>query len=128
MRACHPANRLPRRQARPSRVDLPPVLSYYDFKSCAQGSAAMSQQNLPLADQLQRADHRICSMILNSDVEWIDVAIQIEQMRDLCLAQAPDKEDLFEAVYVSRFRRLWDQWHDDRPGQPGNHHEAQPSW
>src|SRR5690242_10822973 len=88
----------------------------------------MPENDLPLAEQLKRADHRICTLILNSDLQWIDVAIQIEQMRDLCLAQAPDKGDLFEALYVSRFRRLWDQWHDDHPGQLGNHAGQRPSW
>jgi hypothetical protein len=34
-------------------------------------------------------------------------------MRELCRAEAPEKAELFEAIYASRFERLWEQW---RPG------------
>ena len=68
------------------------------------------QETLPLADWLKRESHRVCSLILNSDLEWIDIAIQIGQMRDRCEAEAPEKMELFEAIYVARFNRLWDQW------------------
>ena len=70
----------------------------------------MTQQNLSLADRLKRNSHRICALILNSDLEWIDISIQINQMRQVCEQEAPEKVELFEALYVSRFRRLWDQW------------------
>jgi hypothetical protein len=67
---------------------------------------------LPLADWLKRESHRVCSLILNSDLEWIDIAIQIGQMRERCATEAPEKLDLFEAVYVGRFNRLWEQWRE----------------
>src|SRR5690348_2555835 len=70
----------------------------------------MTRDNIALAERLQRASHRICSMILNSDLEWIDIAIEINRMRELCEMEAPEKLDLFEAVYVGRFTRLWQQW------------------
>ena len=70
----------------------------------------MTQQNLSLADRLKRNSHRICALILNSDLEWIDISIHINQMRQVCEQEAPEKVELFEALYVSRFRRLWDQW------------------
>lgn len=63
-----------------------------------------------LAEQLKRDSHRICSLILNSELEWIDIAIEINRMRELCAAEAPDKLELFEVIYVSRFVRLWEQW------------------
>lgn len=77
----------------------------------------MTRDNIALADRLQRASHRICSMILNSDLEWIDIAIEINRMRELCELEAPEKLDLFEAVYVGRFTRLWEQWR--LPGEVG---------
>jgi hypothetical protein len=64
----------------------------------------------PLAERLKRESHRICAMILNSDVERIDVLLQINQMREMCLAEAPEKAELFDAIYTSRFDRLWGQW------------------
>lgn len=65
---------------------------------------------LPLAERLRRESHRISALILNSDLPWVDIAIQIEAMRDMCAAEAPEKAELFDAIYVSRFERLREQW------------------
>ena len=67
-------------------------------------------ENSTLAERFKRDSHRICSLILNSDWEWIDIAIEVERMREVCETEAPEKLELFEAIYVSRFNRLWDQW------------------
>jgi hypothetical protein len=69
-----------------------------------------STQGPTLADQLQlEADH-IYNLIMHSDLEWIDIQIRINAMRELCREQAPDKVRLFDHLYGSRFQRLWDQW------------------
>ena len=65
------------------------------------------------AKLLARTSDRICSRILHEDLEWVDIAIEIENMRDLVCRQAPDKLDLFERLYEARFRRIWEQWHSD---------------
>lgn len=70
----------------------------------------MHENRIPLAERLRRESHRICALILNSELEWIDIAIQINQMREMCESEAPEKAELFEALYVGRFNRLWDQW------------------
>jgi hypothetical protein len=51
-------------------------------------------------------------LIMNTDLPWIDVAIQIEQLRGLALRLWPDKAWLFDLIYGSRFERLWKQWRD----------------
>lgn len=66
--------------------------------------------SIPLAERLRRESHRISALILNSDLPWIDIRIQIEAMRAMCEAEAPDKAELFEAIYMSRFERLRAQW------------------
>ena len=63
-----------------------------------------------LAERLKWASHRICSLILNTDLDWIDIELQINEMRELCRAEAPEKAELFEVIYASRFERLWEQW------------------
>ncbi|MCL5269560.1 MAG: hypothetical protein M1457_03155 [bacterium] len=68
------------------------------------------ESHLPLADRLKRASHRICALILNSDMEWIDISFEIDRMREMCLSEAPEKAELFDALYAARFERLWDQW------------------
>jgi len=70
----------------------------------------MSQETGSLAERLKRESHRICTLILNTDLEWIDIELQINEMRELCRAEAPEKAELFEAIYASRFERLWEQW------------------
>ena len=56
-----------------------------------------------------RADE-IADLIVNSDLPWVDVAIRIEGLRAEAARLFPLKLDLFEMIYVSRFRRLWEQW------------------
>lgn len=65
---------------------------------------------LPLAERLRRESHRISALILNSDLPWIDIAIQINAMREMCETEAPEKAELFDAIYASRFERLREQW------------------
>ena len=64
-------------------------------------------------DSLKLYSDRISNVILHMDVEWIDVEIQINEMREFCRMYAPDKLGLFEMIYTSRFRRLWDTWGAD---------------
>jgi hypothetical protein len=66
-------------------------------------------------DALRRYNDRITNMVLHMDLEWIDIEIQIGEMRDFCLTHMPEKSDLFEMVYASRFRRLWEAWGQKEP-------------
>ena len=70
----------------------------------------MSSAEVTFADEMRLEADRISNLIFHSDVEWIDVEIRISQMRERCRELAPLKLELFEQVYASRFRRLWDQW------------------
>ncbi|MCX7765636.1 MAG: hypothetical protein N2246_02890 [Candidatus Sumerlaeia bacterium] len=66
------------------------------------------------ADELQRRADRITSLILFSDLPWVDIAIEIQNLREWCEEHDPEKVDLFDYIYLSRFQRLWEQWR-----QPG---------
>jgi len=68
-----------------------------------------------MADLARRAD-RIVNLILHSDLPRVDIEIEIETFREACLRQYPDGEALFEMLYESRFRRIWEQWGGERPG------------
>lgn len=70
----------------------------------------MAHADTALADEMRLEADRISNLILHSDVEWIDVEIRISEMRERCRELAPLKVELFDQVYASRFRRLWDQW------------------
>ena len=60
--------------------------------------------------ELKRLSDRICNSIFHMDLEWIDIEIQIQEMRDFCEEHAPEKLELFEMVYEGRFQRLWESW------------------
>lgn len=53
---------------------------------------------------------RIAHLIVNTDLPWVDIAIQIERFRAKVHRLYPDKDALFEMVYATRFRRLWNDW------------------
>jgi hypothetical protein len=60
--------------------------------------------------KLQRAAERVCFLILLSDYPEVDIEIAKQGVRDLAEELFPDRMDLYEMIYESRFRRLWDQW------------------
>ena len=64
---------------------------------------------------LKRKADRISSLILFSDLEWIDIEIEIGQLRQWCEKTAPDKLQLFDLIYLPRFKRLWLQWRETPP-------------
>ncbi len=65
------------------------------------------------AAEFRREADRIVSLILYSDMPRIDIEIAIRTFRDRILASFPEKETLFDTLYLGRFRRLWNQFRDD---------------
>lgn len=59
---------------------------------------------------IRRKADRICSLILSSDYPDVDIDIEIRNLHHWCERHLPDRLDLFELVYLSRFRRLRDQF------------------
>ncbi len=59
---------------------------------------------------IQRMVDRVCVLILSSDLPAIDIEIEKGKVRERCLELYPDREQLYEMVYESRFQRLWDQF------------------
>jgi len=60
--------------------------------------------------ELQRRADRICSLIVASDLPGVDVAIQVRNLREYAERFFPGRSGLFERIYGSRFRRLWQQF------------------
>ena len=61
--------------------------------------------------------NRVCVLILNTDLPAIDIEIEKNKVRERCLELYPDKEDLYDMIYESRFQRLWEQFRE--PEQSG---------
>jgi hypothetical protein len=66
------------------------------------------------AESIRRRADRIASLILHSDMPRIDIQIEIRSFRDEVLEEFPERGELFEAIYTSRFKRMWEQF---RPGE-----------
>ena len=59
---------------------------------------------------LRQAADRIVDLILTTDLPEVDVAIQAIKARELCERLLPERLELFDMVYLSRFSRLWNQF------------------
>ena len=66
--------------------------------------------------ELQRMADRVCVLILSSDLPAIDIEIEKSKVRERCLELYPDREQLYEMIYESRFDRLWEQFRGERAG------------
>jgi hypothetical protein len=62
--------------------------------------------------ELARAAERLAFLIVATDCPRIDVEIERANLRRRCQALFPDKMELYEMVYESRFSRLWQQFRD----------------
>ena len=69
--------------------------------------------------EVQRVADRVCVLILSSDLPAIDIEIEKNKVRERCLELYPDREQLYEMVYESRFGRLWEQFR----GEAGEMHK-----
>ncbi len=66
--------------------------------------------------ELQRLADRVCVLILSSDLPAIDIEIEKNKVRERCLERYPDRGELYEMIYASRFDRLWEQFRGEGAG------------
>ena len=62
------------------------------------------------ARELQLKADAVCRQILDPRIPEVDVRIAEERLREMCRELFPDRLDLFDMIYGSRFRRLWEQF------------------
>ena len=70
----------------------------------------MVRQDRELARELRRRADRISSLILTSDYPDVDLDLAIGGLRAWVREHLPERLELFEMVYASRFRRLREQF------------------
>lgn len=59
---------------------------------------------------LQRQADRICEMIVSGEAPPIDIEIGQTALREAVARAFPDQQGLYQLLYDSRFRRLWQQF------------------
>ena len=72
-------------------------------------SAAVEERAV---EELKHAAERICTLILTDDYPDIDIQIEKASLKRRVREIFPDKVQVYEMIYESRFRRLWEQWRD----------------
>jgi len=75
--------------------------------------AALARQKM---GELQRMAERVCVLILRDDYPAIDIEIEKAKVRERCQELFPDRMDLYEMIYESRFERLWEQFRQEEEG------------
>ncbi len=69
---------------------------------------------MEISETLRLGSDRICALILYSDYEWVDIQIEANRLRECCCTECPEKLELFDALYLRRFDRLWQQWREKK--------------
>lgn len=64
----------------------------------------------------RRADE-LCRKILSRDYPAIDIAIERGRLREFAETLFPDRMDLYEMIYESRFDRLLEQFREPEEGE-----------
>jgi hypothetical protein len=59
---------------------------------------------------LGRLADEVSILVLSDSYPEIDVVIAVENLREMATNLFPGCEGLYDMIYVSRFRRLWEQW------------------
>jgi len=62
---------------------------------------------------LQRQADRVCVLILRADHPDVDIAIARANLRELAEQLFPDRLDLYDMIYESRFDRLIEQFRQE---------------
>lgn len=65
------------------------------------------------AERIRRQAERIASLIVASDYPVVDIAIERSNLRDEAEQLFPDRIELYDFIYESRFDRLIEQWRDE---------------
>ena len=61
-------------------------------------------------ERLKRMADRISFLIVSTDYPEVDILIEEEKLREECKTLFPDRMDLFEIIYIARFKRLKEQF------------------
>ncbi len=62
------------------------------------------------AREIQEEATRICQMILDESCAKVDIEIAKGKLKHRVAELFPDKVELYEMIYESRFERLWEQF------------------
>ena len=62
------------------------------------------------ADEIRRKTERIAVLIVSTDYPLVDIAIERSNLHEEAERLFPDRMDIYDRIYESRFDRLIEQW------------------
>jgi len=62
------------------------------------------------AEEIRRQADRIAVFIVSTDYPLVDIAIERSNLRDEAESLFPDRMEIYDRIYESRFDRLIEQW------------------
>jgi hypothetical protein len=74
------------------------------------------------AERIRRTAERIAVLIVSTDYPLVDIAIERSKLRDEAEELFPDRMEIYDRIYESRFDRLIDQW------RPAGDNEDDEEW
>ncbi len=75
----------------------------------------MERREDQASEEIRRAADHVSALILFSDLPLIDIKIAAAAVRRLVGRLAPGETELYDRIYLARFRRLWNQWRGGVP-------------
>ena len=79
-------------------------------ESLEQALKEIREENAQKAEELKRMVERVCALIVSTDIPEVDIEIEKEKVRERPSRLFPDRMNLYEMIYESRFKRLWEQF------------------
>jgi hypothetical protein len=65
------------------------------------------------ADEIRRKADRIAILIVSTDYPLVDIAIERSNLRGEAEELFPERIEMYDCIYESRFDRLIEQWRVD---------------
>ena len=62
------------------------------------------------AEEIRKMADRIAVLIVSTDYPLVDIAIERSKLRDEAEELFPDRIEIYDRIYESRFDRLIEQW------------------
>ena len=69
-----------------------------------------SEESRREAKAIQLEADKICDMILSGEYQEVDIQIAMNKLKEKVEKSFPDKKQLYEMIYESRFKRFRDQF------------------
>jgi len=93
------------------KLDLSLVDTVEDFLRYTE-----SEDERKKAIEIQRGAQVVCLMILDENTPEVDIEIAKGKLKEKVQSLFPDKVSVYEMIYESRFKRLWEQFRQGGPG------------